>query len=173
MSDSKCNFQDDKNRVAEEIAEALDMIHKGKLLEAMECLQQKINAASSGREKILWRLAVARLLLKVKKYELALPHLDQIIREIDIFHLENYDSALALKGLKMVCEGLESQNDESLKSKKRKFCIGLLRLIWQRRFVWGRLEKNNRNEEEETMAKEPSVAPKERGILYIARRSAI
>jgi type VI secretion system protein VasJ len=118
VSDSKCNFQDDKNRVAEEIAEALDMIHKGKLLEAMECLQQKLNAASSGREKILWRLAVARLLLKVKKYELALPHLDQIIREIDIFHLENYDSALALKGLKMVCEGLESQNDESLKSKK-------------------------------------------------------
>ena len=54
----------------------------------------------------------------MKKYELALPHLDQIIREIDFFHLENYDSALALKGLKMVCEGLESKNDESLKSKK-------------------------------------------------------
>ncbi len=54
----------------------------------------------------------------MKKYELALPHLDQIIQEIDIFHLEDYDSALALKGLKMVCTGLESQNDESLKRKK-------------------------------------------------------
>ncbi len=81
----------------------------------------KVKCCIVRQEKILWRLAVARLLLKVKKYELALPHLDQIIREIDIFHLENYDSALALKGLKMVCEGLESQNDESLKSKSGSF----------------------------------------------------
>ncbi|MDD4357480.1 MAG: type VI secretion system domain-containing protein, partial [Smithellaceae bacterium] len=118
VPDSGSYFGVGENRIEEGIAEAQGMIHKGRLLEAMEGLQQKLNAASSGREKIIWRLAVAQLLLDVKKYELALPHLDQIIREIDIFHLENYDSALALKGLKMVCSGLESQNDESLKSKK-------------------------------------------------------
>lgn len=118
VPDSGLDLPGCENRMEEEITEAQGMIHRGRLLEAMEGLQHKLNDASSGREKIIWRLAVARLLLDVKKYELALPHLDQIIREIDIFHLEDYDSALALKGLKMVCAGLESQDDESLKSKK-------------------------------------------------------
>ena len=118
VPDNKLKFRGGESRIEEEITEAQVMIQKGRLLEAMEGLQQKLNAASAGREKIIWRLAVARLLLDVKRYELALPHLAQIIREIDHFHLENYDSALALKGLKMVCTGLELQDDESSKSKK-------------------------------------------------------
>jgi type VI secretion system protein VasJ len=117
-SDTRLDFQGGKKRMAEEITEAQGMIQEGRLLEAMEGLQQKLNAASAGREKIIWRLEVARLLLDVKRYELALPHLDQIIQDVDHFHLENYDSALALKVLKMVCTGLGLQKDESLKSKK-------------------------------------------------------
>ncbi len=118
ISVSKADSPGSEDRIAKEMTEAQSMIRKGKLLEAMDVLQQKLNAASSSREKILWRLSIAQLLLDMKQFKLALPHLDHIIREIDTFHLENYDPPLALKGLKMAWVGLESQNDESLKSKK-------------------------------------------------------
>lgn len=100
-----------------EITEAQSLIRKGKLLEAMEILQTKLSATVSSREKILWRLAISQLLLDVRQARLALPHLDQIIREIDIYRLEDYDPALALRGLKLAWQGMESQNDETLKAK--------------------------------------------------------
>jgi len=103
--------------MSREIAEAQGMIRKGKLLEAMEILQKKLSATASSREKILWRLAISQLLLDVRQARLALPHLDQIVREIDNYRLEDYDPALALRGLKMAWQGMESQNDEALKSK--------------------------------------------------------
>ncbi|MHB8137730.1 MAG: type VI secretion system protein TssA [Smithellaceae bacterium] len=118
ISAFKSNSAGNEDRIVREIAEAQCMIRKGKLFEAMEILQENLNAASSRREKILWRLAISQLLLDVKQVKLAMPHLDQIIREIDAFHLEDYDPSLALRGLKIVCVGWESQKDKSLKSKK-------------------------------------------------------
>jgi len=100
-----------------DIAEAHAMIRGGKMLEAIEKLQRKLNGAASSRERILWRLAIARLMLDVRQVKLALPQMEQIVREIDHFRLEDYDPALALKGLKLVWAGLELQNDPSAKIK--------------------------------------------------------
>jgi type VI secretion system protein VasJ len=100
-----------------DIAEAHVLIIGGKMLEAIEKLQRKLSGAASSREKILWRLAIARLMIDVRQVKLALPQLEQIIREIDHFRLEDYDPALALRGLKLAWAGLELQNDTSVKIK--------------------------------------------------------
>ncbi|MGB4220849.1 MAG: type VI secretion system protein TssA [Smithellaceae bacterium] len=103
--------------IGADIAEAHALIRGGKMLEAIEKLQRKLNGAASSRERILWRLAIARLMLDVRQVKLAIPQMEQIVREIDHFRLEDYDPALALRGLKLVWAGLELQNDPSVKIK--------------------------------------------------------
>lgn len=107
----------EKHPIEKEVEEAQALIKKGKLLEAIEGLQQKFQHSSSQREKLLWRLALCRLLVKNKQVKVALPHLDQILKEIDFFRLEEYDPEIAIKCLKAVWIGLSAQSDPSSKEK--------------------------------------------------------
>ena len=107
----------DDDIITTEIAEARAMIRKGKLLQALPGLQAKLNSAPSSREKVLRRQAITDMLLSVNQLRLAFPHLEEIIREIDTYRLEEYEPALAVKGLKLVWLGFESQKDQSFKEK--------------------------------------------------------
>jgi type VI secretion system protein VasJ len=51
--------------------------------------------------------------VKAKKVELALPHLEAILCDIDLYRLEEWDPDLAVKGLRMVWSGFSTQSDES------------------------------------------------------------
>lgn len=107
----------EKHPIEKEVEEAQALIKKGRLLEAIEGLQQKFQHSPSQREKLLWRLALSQLLIKNKQLKVALPHLDQILKEIDFYRLEEYDPELAIKCLKAVWSGLCSQSDPSSKEK--------------------------------------------------------
>jgi len=115
--DASLTTPQDKNPIEKEVEEAQALIKKGKLLEAMEGLQRKFQHSSSQREKLLWRLALSQLLVKNKQVKVALPHLEQILKDIDFFRLEEYDPVLALKSLKTVWMGLSSQSDQTSKEK--------------------------------------------------------
>ena len=117
-----------EDRIAGEIADAQALIRKGKLLEATERLQQKLNHATSSREKVLWRLAISRMLIDAKQGRLALPHLEQILRDIDAYRLEEYEPALTLRGLKLILSGLESQTDASFRVKTADVLYRIARL---------------------------------------------
>jgi type VI secretion system protein VasJ len=117
-----------EDRIAGEIADAQALICKGKLLEATERLQQKLNHATSSREKVLWRLAISRMLIDAKQGRLALPHLEQILRDIDAYRLEEYEPALTLRGLKLILSGLESQTDASFRVKTADVLYRIARL---------------------------------------------
>ncbi len=103
--------------IGKEVKEAQILIKKGKLIEAMEGLQKKFRDSLSQKEKFLWRLALAQLLVDNKETRVALSHLDQILKDIDFYRLEEYDPQLALKGLKVVWHGLHSQSDPASKEK--------------------------------------------------------
>lgn len=103
--------------IEKEVEEAQALIKKGKLLEAIEGLQQKLQHSSSQREKLLWRLALSQLLIKNKQGKVALPYLDLILKDIDFYKLEEYDPILATKCLKAVWNGLTSQSDPPSKEK--------------------------------------------------------
>jgi len=107
----------DKHSIEKEVEEAQALIKKGKLLEAIERLQNKFHHSPSQREKLLWRLALTQLLVKNKQVKVALPHLDQILKDIDFYRLEEYDPEIALKSLKAVWIGLSSQSDQPSKEK--------------------------------------------------------
>jgi hypothetical protein len=49
--------------------------------------------------------------------DLALPHLDLILKAIDTYRLASWDPALALKGLQLVWTGFNSHKDDEVKKK--------------------------------------------------------
>jgi type VI secretion system protein VasJ len=97
------------NRFAQAVQEARAMARKKQLVEAINLLQQEMLRSDSRRQKMRWRLAIAQVLLGVKKAALALPHLEQILSDIDAFNLEVWDPALALEGLTAAWKGFGSQ----------------------------------------------------------------
>ena len=103
--------------IEKNIEEIQLMIRKGKLIEAMEETQRKLHDCSSQRERLLWRLALAQMLVNVGKPKLALPHLDQVLRDIDRHELEEYDPAMAMRGLRLAWHALEAQAEQKFKDR--------------------------------------------------------
>ena len=63
----------------------------------------------------MWRLALCRMLIGSKRTDMALPHLDLILKDVEAYRLENWDPRLALDGLKVVWNGYNKQTDKALK----------------------------------------------------------
>ncbi|GLI38316.1 type VI secretion system protein TssA [Geobacter hydrogenophilus] len=103
--------------IAREAEEAQALIRSGKLLEAVERFQKQLGNGASRKEKLLWRLALAQLLVNTNRARLALPHLEQVMADIGAFGLEEYDPALALRGLKLAWVGFDSQAEPRFKEK--------------------------------------------------------
>ena len=107
---------EDSSSMAEEIQKAQGLAKKKKLVEAVESLQQHLNNSSSEREKLLWRLALAQLLVNSKKPVLAVPHLGHILQDLDLYRLDKWDPELALSALKTVLVGFNAQSDQNSKN---------------------------------------------------------
>lgn len=52
-----------------------------------------------------WRIALAQLLLQARLVRLAIPHLDEILVDIEGFRLERWDPAFAVTALQVVWTG--------------------------------------------------------------------
>jgi type VI secretion system protein VasJ len=102
--------------LSETIQKAQGLAKKKKVGEAVAILQQALRGSYSRQEQLLWRLGLAQILLNAKKTQLALPHLETVIQDIDTYKLEEWDPNLALKGLKMVWRGLRTQTDDDGKA---------------------------------------------------------
>lgn len=107
----------DEDRMAEAIRKAQALAKKRKLAEAVEMLQQQLRDSFSQRERLQWRLALSQLLLNAKRPRVALPHLEQILQDIALYRLEEWDPELALKGFKIVWTGLGAQSDDASRNK--------------------------------------------------------
>lgn len=107
----------EKEGIEKEVMEAQILIKKGKVLDAVERLQQKFHGSLSQKEKFLWRLALSQLLVNTKQSKLILPHLEQILKDIDLYRLEEYDPILALRALKVVWLGWSAQSHQASKEK--------------------------------------------------------
>lgn len=99
------------------IKEAATLARKKKLVDAVDLLQQEMDRTVSRHRRLRWRLAIADVLLKVKKIPLALPHLDRILEAIDAYRLEEWDPELALQGLTAAWKGYSALNLNEHKEK--------------------------------------------------------
>jgi type VI secretion system protein VasJ len=111
------SIQKEEDPMEKEVEEANQLVKKGRLIEAVDRLQQKLNTSSSQREKLLWRLALSQILLQSKQSKLLMPNLEEILREIEYYRLEEYDPPLALRGLKLVWLGMGLQSDQASKGR--------------------------------------------------------
>jgi type VI secretion system protein VasJ len=95
-----------------ELRKAMELFREQKLPEAVGLLHGRISKGSSGKEKLLWRTALSTLLVFAGETGTALPHLREIIRDVDHYRLEEWDPELALRALMGVYSGLISSKDE-------------------------------------------------------------
>jgi len=104
------------SRVAEALVKARALAKDKKTADAVLLFQDNLRCADSGRSRLLWRIALARLLVECAKPELARPHLDEIRRQIDRYSLEEWDTALALSGLRVIYEALAEEEGVETKA---------------------------------------------------------
>jgi type VI secretion system protein VasJ len=97
------------------VRKALAMGRKKQLVQAVDLLQKQMLSCTSRCRQLRWRLAIVQVLVAVKKPQLAMPHLDQIIADIDAFNLEEWDPAVALEGLTAAWKGYNAQNAKEQK----------------------------------------------------------
>lgn len=108
---------EDGDHMAEVIKNAQDLAKKKKLAEAVSSLQEELRSSFSKREQLLWRLGLCQILVNAKKPQLALPHLEAILQDIESYRLEEWDPDFALKGLKTVWVGFDAHSDQASKNK--------------------------------------------------------
>jgi len=107
----------ESDSMAEVIANAQKLAKKKKLKDAIELIQTHLRNSFSKRETLLWRLALSQILVSSKKVKLAIPHLEQILCDIEDFRLEKWDPDLALNGLKAILAGFKMHPDQEIKDR--------------------------------------------------------
>lgn len=79
-----------------------------KVQEAIRLLNDEMQRSPSDRERLLWRLNLSQLLTNYRHAKLAMPHLDEIVKNIESYNLEQWDPGLATHALKIVWTGYKN-----------------------------------------------------------------
>jgi len=87
------------------VRQARALVAEGRTAEAVRGMQRGLRAGGSRKEAFQWRVALCRLLLETPEARHALPHIEEVLQEIDLFRLEEFDPELALKGLRVAWDG--------------------------------------------------------------------
>lgn len=105
--------------VEQELAEARELVRKNELAHAFNAFRTRQTTAQTARERLLWEMGLVRLLIMAKQTRLIKPHLGEIVRHVDYYHLEEWEPALAGDALAVVLTGLGifEEKDEALKDR--------------------------------------------------------
>jgi type VI secretion system protein VasJ len=112
---SKPGTTGEPDRKADVLAEAQALVKKKKLLNAVQLLHNELKTCVSQQEALMWRLALCRILIASKGIDMALPHLDLILKDIETYRLETWDPHFAMECLTLVWTGYTSHTDKEVK----------------------------------------------------------
>ena len=98
--------------IDEAFAEACKLFRENKVNDALWRLNDGLGRAPSAREQILWRQGLCRLLLEMKQPRLALPHLHDLLADIDIHKIEQWEPAIAAEAFIIILAGLRQQSEK-------------------------------------------------------------
>jgi type VI secretion system protein VasJ len=107
------------------LTQAHGLARQKKIVEAIHLIQTHVQMEKAGHRILRWRIAMARILLGVKKLQAVQPHLDQILQDIEEFGLERWDPALAKEGLVVAFQGFGAPSSNEQKSR----CAEILQRI--------------------------------------------
>jgi len=102
--------------MTETIKTAQGLASKKKLTEAIEILQQELRSSVSQKDRLLWRFALSEILLSSKQFELAIAHLEETLKTIEVYRLEEWEPELALRGLMLAWKGFSMRADANSKT---------------------------------------------------------
>jgi type VI secretion system protein VasJ len=103
------------DHVASTLAKARGLAKKKKLPQAVRLFQTELKNCDSQKEALMWRTALCRILIGSKRTDMALPHLELVLKDIETYRLANWDPKLALEGLKLVWTGYTRHTDKEAK----------------------------------------------------------
>lgn len=103
--------------IEKKIRELEELVRMGQLVEAMEVVQQKLRTSSSRRENLLWRLSLSQMLVDLGQSRLALPHLEQVLEDIEGHGLKQYDPSLAMRGFRLAWIAFDGQEEQKFKDR--------------------------------------------------------
>ncbi|MBT8490322.1 MAG: type VI secretion system protein TssA [Deltaproteobacteria bacterium] len=106
---------DGSDRRTDVLAEAQALVKKKKLLNAVQLLHNELKTCVSQKEALTWRLALCRMLISSKRIDMAIPHLDLILKDIETYRLETWDPLFAMECLTLVWTGYTSHTDKEVK----------------------------------------------------------
>jgi type VI secretion system protein VasJ len=117
-ADSDSPLRDGLNdtSIKAKLQEARVLARKKQLVDGVNLLQKNMRQSESRCVQMQWRLAIIQLLLSVKKHQLALPHAEQVLQDIESFRLEMWDPGLALEGLNSAWQTFSAQNTNEHKA---------------------------------------------------------
>ncbi len=109
-----------KNKIETETEKIQRLLKQQKLEAAVEKIQSNLQNGYSVRDKLKWRMLLSQALIAQKKYNIALPHLKEIISEIDYYRLEKWEPDFALRLLTMTWTGFNAYPDKNIKNESSK-----------------------------------------------------
>jgi type VI secretion system protein VasJ len=114
--------------VAGALSKAQTQQREQKLSEAVKPLQDGLSSAGSGKDKLLWRTALARFFLFSGKPELAEPFIEQLLADLDNYRIEEWDPALALHALTTAHDVLDARQTPEGKTKSKDALTRIMRI---------------------------------------------
>lgn len=106
-------------KMQDAVSEARTLAGQKKVGEALALLQTHMAAAPSKREQMLWRLALAKIILNAQKGDAALPHCEKMLAELDDHRLEDWEPMLALDMLRTIWAALNRHGDKEVRAGAR------------------------------------------------------
>ena len=113
----KGSSQKTKEKPDHRIEDAIASVKGKPLKEALKHLQTEMWRSISQKEAYKWHLALASILTRFSQTDLAVPHLEQIIEDIERYNLEQWDPDSAIEGYKVAWIGYNSNPDSSVKNR--------------------------------------------------------
>jgi len=101
----------------QELQRAQELARGQQVDEAVGLLQNHLMRSFSHKERLMWRMELSQMLINYKRARVALPHLHQILEDIETYRLEEWDPELSLKGLRIVWKGFNAQKDTGSKAR--------------------------------------------------------
>ncbi len=102
---------DVSDRLVEIQGKARTLTKGKKYTEAVELLYGELKKCPSQEEALMWRMALCQTLIKSKRADMAMPHIDLILKDIDTYSLESWEPSLALEGLKLAWTEFAGRKD--------------------------------------------------------------
>ncbi|MGM0451985.1 MAG: type VI secretion system protein TssA [Thermodesulfobacteriota bacterium] len=103
------------SRHAEIETEALELVQNKKVVEAVQLLQDSLASSASGRDALIFRIGLCRVLLDAGKVEPALPQLETLESLIQSHGIEDWEPDLALQGLQLIYAGFSDCSRQQFK----------------------------------------------------------